>query len=263
MKTAPLNSVLSGLATSVALLAAGPVLRADSIYHNAVANYTVTVHNESTAFTNGVNFNGSSAHLIGPFGALGAPGAGYTHNLGFVSATFQADPGYVFTGLAIAFDQWSYSNSPFDGAHGGAGSWTVPGSTYVGDTNPADPGNTSMAWTGSGDSGSWSYYRYVDWDGGGNQFQSIMGPHGTYPILLDYVSSFTVSMNLNFWVHGNSGYGTSSLGIGTLITGAPPPVDPPVTAVPEGPLSAGLLGAVLFGTMLLGRRVRTSARAVA
>ena len=254
MKTPRLNSVLSGLVTSVALLAAGPGLRADAVYYNAVANYSETVHDESTAFTNGVNFNGSSAHLLGPFGASGVDNSGTNYAYGHVYATFQADPGYVFTGVAIAFDQWSYSNAPFYGGHGGYGSWTVPGSTYVGDINPADPGASSMAWTGSGDSGGWSYYRYVWWDGGGNQFQSLMGPHGTYPIQLDYVSSFTLMMDLTLFAVNNSGYGTSSLGIGTVIAGAPPPVDPPGATVPEGPLSAGFLGAVLFGTMLLGRR---------
>lgn len=97
----------------------------------------------------------------------------------------------------------------------------MSGSTYVGDTNPVDPGISSMAWSGSGDSGSWNYYRYVDWDGGGGGFQSIMGPFGSYPIQLNNASSFTLTMNLDFWVHSNSGYGVSSLGVNTLITGAP------------------------------------------
>jgi hypothetical protein len=263
MKTRRLSSVLSALVTSFVLFAAGPALRADAVYYNGFANYTLTVHDESTVFNDWVNFNGAKASLGGSFSVSGEPNTGTNRVSGYVHATFQANPGYVFTGLSIAFDQWSYGNAHSFGGHGGSGSWTVPGSTYVGDINPVDPGASSMAWSGSGDSGGWSYYRYVWWDGGGGQFQSLMGPHGTYPIQLDYVSSFTLMLNLALFAENNSGYGTSSLGLGTFITGAPPPVDPPVAAVPEGPLSAGLLGAVLFGTMLLGRRAHGTARAVA
>lgn len=255
MKSHPAGSLLRAFALVCTLSAISPALRADAIYYNAFGPYSVTVHDSSTAFNDWVNFNGAKASLGGSFSASGEAGSGTNYSHGHVHATFQADPGYVFTGLSIAFDQWSYGNAPSYGGHGSYGSWTVPGSTYVGDINPADEGASSMAWSGSGDSGGWSYYRYVWWDGGGGQFQSLMGPFGSYPIQLDYVSSFTVLMDLTFFAVNNSGYGTSSLGLNTYITGAPPQ-PPPGTSVPDSGVQASLLGAILLGTFLLRGRIR-------
>lgn len=245
---------LSVLISTAALFMTAHGLQAGTIYYAPYAPFSVTIDDASTAFNDSVSFNGSKASLGGSFGVTGLPGSGLNSISGTVIATFQADPGYVFTGVMLAFDQWSYSNAPFYGGHGGSGSWSVPGSTYVGDINPPDAGADSMSWQGSGSSGGFNYYRYVWWDGGGGQFQSIMGPFGTYPIQLNNVSSFTLTMNLNFWAINESGYGTSSLGVNTLITGAPP-----VSSVPEGAVQPQLLGAVFLGILLLGSRFKPRA----
>lgn len=256
MKTHHPKFALSVLISLAAIFLHTHGLQAGPIYHAPYAPFSVTVHDASTAFDDSVNFNGSKASLGGSFGVSGLPDSGLNSISGTVIATFQADPGYVFTGLMLAFDQWSYSNAPAYGGHGGSGSWSVPGSTYVGDINPADAGASSMAWSGSGSSGGFNYYRYVWWDGGGGQFQSIMGPFGSYPIQLNNVSSFTLTMNLNFWAVNQSGYGTSSLGVHTLITGAPP-----TSSVPEGAVQTQLLGAVFLGVLLLGSRFKPRALA--
>lgn len=116
MKTPRLYSTLIA---SMILLATVSGLRADTIYVNSYANYSVTVSDASTAFNNTVGFNGSKASLGDSFAITGVEGAGYQHLLGSVFATFQADPGYVFTGVLLDFGQWAYSNVPFVGSHGG------------------------------------------------------------------------------------------------------------------------------------------------
>ncbi len=247
MKTLRLKPALLSLAFSVTLIAAIPALRAGPIYH-APAGFSVTVHDSSTLFNNNVTFNGSRTSLVGPAQVQNV-GAGSDILSGFVTATFMADPGYVFTNALLSIGTWTFGNGA--GAYGHYGSWSIPGSTYAGDINPPEDPFDLTAWSGSGSSGSFSRSNFQPWSGGGSDFQSIMGPFGTYPILLDYVSSFTVTMDMTLWVHTTSAYTISALNVHTVMTEAPP-----VTAVPDGPIPFALFGAVLFGTMLLGTRVQ-------
>jgi hypothetical protein len=221
--------------------------------HAPFAPFSVTIESGSTVFNNAINFNGSRADLIGPFGVSGTPNGGQVNVSGTVIATFQADPGFAFSAANLHFGQWSYSNAPFYSGHGHYGSWSIPGSTYVGDLNPADVGPTSDSWTGSGSSGGFSYYRYVWWDGGGHpSYKSIMGPFGTLPVQLGLVSSFTVTLNNTIFAVNDSGYGVSSFNVQTEIVGAPTP--PP--AVPDSAVPPALLGLVTVGLATVGQRLR-------
>ncbi len=222
--------------------------------HAPFAPFSVTIDGASTIFNTGVGFNGSRADLQGPFNVSGTEGGGQVTLSGTVIATFQADPGYAFSAANLHFGQWSYSNAPFFGGHGHSGNWSIPGSTYVGDTNPADAGASSDSWSGSGSGGGFSYYRYVWWDGGGHpDYKAMMGPFGTMPVQLGLVSSFTVTLHTSIFAVNNSGYGVSSFNVSTEIVDAPPP---PV-GVPDGAVSPVVLGFLTVGLATFARRLRS------
>lgn len=247
MKTHRLKSTLPSFGLMVGLLTAIPALMADTIYHG-VAPYSVTVHDSSTLFNNNVTFNGSRASLVGPAQVQNV-GTGGDVLSGFVTATFEADVGFVFTNVLLEIGTWTYGNG--QGGYDHDGTWSIPGSTYVGDTNPPEAFDLT-SWSGSGASGSFRRENYAWFNGGGSDFQSIMGPFGTYPIVLDNVSSFTVTIDMTLRALGTSGYTISAMNVHAVTTEG----YPETPAVPDGPIPFALLGSVLIGTMLLGARAR-------
>ncbi len=238
------------LLAGLAVLGTIGSVRANTV-HAWYAPFSVTVHNSSTIFNSSVLFNGSRTDLGGSFGTTGSADGSTNSVGGTVVATFQADAGYVFTGVDLHFGPWSYSNAPFFGGYSHSGNWTVSGGTYVGDTNPADAGASSESWSGAGSSGGFSLYNFTWWSGGGNQYRTIMSSSAPAPIALSNVTSFTVFLNTEIYAYNTSGYGLSSFNITPEFTFAPP------ATVPDQPLSVALIGAVLLGTAAFGRRHQT------
>ena len=216
-----------------------------SMVHAPHAPFAVLVDPESTIFNETIGFNGTVTGLNGSFGLTGVSGGGWVSTSGTVVAHFLADPGYAFRAVSLGFGPWAYSNAPFYAGHSHGGTWSIPGGVYVGDTNPSDlPGDTTEEWSGSGSSGSFYFARWTWWSGGGGEFRSIMGPWGTFPIELDYVTSFTVTLQTGISVANESGYGVSSFR-----------VYPDIVVVPEPGDLAILLGLAAFGGVALGRRL--------
>lgn len=228
----------------LSLAAAAPALWADAVYHNGIGSYKVTVHDSSTLFADTVTFNGGTAAFRGLGGLQGTNGNGPTLASldGTLTATFVADPGYVFDSVALSFGQWSFSNSLGYGGHGHSGTWFIPGSTYAGGTNPPEQNYpASDSWSGSGSSGSFSHYNFFWWTGGGNSFLPLMD--GT--ILLHGMSSFTLHLDLSMFVTNTSSYGLSSFDATTVTTVAPPPGNTVPDTLPMLPMVAlGLTGLV-------------------
>lgn len=239
------------LLASLATLGPLGSVRANTV-HAWYAPFSVTVEDASTIFNDYALFNGSRTNLYGGFGVRGLGGGPVATTAGGrVVATFEADPGYVFTGVDLHFGQWSWSNSYSFGGYVHTGNWSVSGGTYVGDTNPPDAGTGSTSWSGSGSSGVFAISNFDWWSGGGNQSFGIMGSSPAGAILLSNVTSFTVVMEMDITVYNTSEYGMSSFNITPQFTFAPP------ATVPDQPLSVALIGAVLLGTAAFGRRHQT------
>lgn len=252
MHTPALTTRLATLALALTSLSA--VLHADANYDAPFAPYSVTVHASSTLFADTVTFNGGTAAFRGLGSLQGTDGSGPVLATldGTLSATFVADPGYVFDSVALSFGQWSFSNSLGYGGHGHSGTWFIPGSTYAGGTNPSDAGATSDAWSGNGPTGTFSHYNFNWWTGGGNSWLALMDG----AIQLHGMSSFTLHLDLSMFVVNTSSYGLSSFDATVVSTLAPPPGN----TVPEGPLHPALFAGVLSAVLLLGTRARPHLR---
>lgn len=238
--------------SALGLALATNVLLADSVYSNGIGNYKVTVHDSSTLFADTVTFNGATASFRGLGSLQGTDGSGPTSATldGTLSATFVADPGYVFDSAFLSFGQWSYSNSLGYAGHGHTGTWSIPGSTYAGGTNPPEQNYpASDAWSGNGSSGSFSRYNYFWWTGGGSSFMPVMDGS----ILLNGMSSFTLTLDLSIFVGNTSYYGWSSFDTAASTTFAPPP-PPPGNEVPDTLPMLSVLGAAFAGMSLVRRR---------
>lgn len=240
-------SLLTALFLTLSL--AAPDLRAGIIYDAPFAPFSVTVHDSSTLFNTTVGFNGGRAGLGGPVGLTGTePGPSYASLSGLVVATFTADPGYVFDSVSLTFGQWSYSNSVEYGGHGYSGSWHIPGATYAGGTNPPEIGAVSSeAWSGSGSSGTFSRSDFTWWSGGGGGGRNLMDGL----ILMNGMSSFTLTLDLTVFVTNKSSFGTSSFDVHTAMSEAPPVGNPVPDALPVLPV----LAAAMAGLVSLRRRL--------
>lgn len=199
------------------------VAHAQQTAHAPYAPFSVTLESGSNLFAESFGFNGSQAALKGGFGLSGVQGQ-WTSTSGALQATFHADPGYYFTSVGLSLGPWSYSNSPSYGGYALAGNWRIPGSNYVGNTDPVETSGASQSgWSGSGDSGTFKHAYFEWWSGGGGEFLSIMGPWGTYPIDLPNVTSFTLFFDSSLSVGDVSGFGVSHLAVTPEIAPIPEP----------------------------------------
>ena len=241
-----MHPVLSALVLSLAF--AAPAAAAPIFAPNG--NYSVEIHPFSS-LTPLAGFNGSRADFTG-FGISNYLPATATQGNRTLTATFTANPGYVFEGAHIGIGQWSFSWLDGSGLAFTL-QWSIPGATYAGGSSSNSPApdcsNPGIGhwWTGSGSSGCSRFVAgFGPQGGGGFTHMSIM--EGTLPIQLTDVQSFTVTVNAQIWAGGTNGFGdglTSGFGFSTLgiqaiaVEGEPAP-----TATPE---PAGLL--VLAGAL--------------
>ncbi len=239
-------------------LAAGPAAAAPVFA--PFGNYSVEINPSSTGLTPLVGFNGSRADFDG-FGVSNYRPANSTQVVETLSATFTANPGYVFQGAGIGVGQWSFSWTEGSGIAFNI-QWSIPGAIYAGGSsaNSPMPGCTNSGvdhwWTGSGSSGCSRFVAgFGPQGGGGFEYMSIMG--GPMPILLADVQSFTVTVTADIWAGGQnafgdgltSGFGFSSLGITAFaVEGEPAPA-----AVPE-PAGLALLAGALAALGTARRR---------
>ena len=199
--------------------------------HAPFAPFSATVNPGSTIFTQ-QGFNGGRADFGGGWGYHHpTPGVNGSTGPQFLSATFNADPGFVFTGISLGFENWSFSNPE--------GSWV----------------KLFMNWNvrvGSDSTiGSWEFQPSGPTQGGGGDL-GLPIP-GSF-VALGNVSSFTVEVVASIWGGGHGAYGDgkgaslgfSQLGMDTLYTEG----NPVTTPVPEPETYAmmlaglGLLGLV-------------------
>jgi hypothetical protein len=244
---------------SAGLLAALPHLGANPI-HAPNAPFSVQVGGTSTIFNSVVGFNGSRADFGAPWGSTwNSAQQNFSSGWQTFTATFQADPGNVFTSANLGFGQWSFS-VPEGGWLWFQMNWSLPGGTYLGNNNLDDtyhtsPGGTS--WNVGQGHGNYQYWHYSNQGGGGFSFMPIMD-FGS-PLLLNNVSSFTVSFSALIQ-HGGGVFGDGTgAGLGfsafqvsaTTVPGTPAP-----SAVPDAANTLMLLGAGLLGLLGAERKTR-------
>ncbi|MDQ5978236.1 MAG: hypothetical protein QG602_1210 [Verrucomicrobiota bacterium] len=259
MKTHALR--LAAVSFSV-FLAAATALRADAIYVNSATGYSVTVHDSSTIFNTTAGFNGNRTDFGGSWGSQYVGGGATWSGTQSFSATFQANPGSVFTGAYINFGQWSFAVP--EGSYVELYmDWSLPGAVYTGsDHTPLyDPyGHGGVYWDIGEGGGVYRWKHAINQGGGGFGFMSFMDFSSL--LLLDNVSSFTMSFNLGI-AHGGNTFGDNKgAGLGfsdfqvapTLKAGEPK--DPPTATVPETGATAILLGAGLLGLLGASRRLK-------
>ncbi len=238
-------------ATSLVLVLLAATARANTV-HAWNGPYAVTVDDSSTVFNNGILFN-AGAMLAGPVDVTGLRNGttARTTLSGTVTATFQADTGYAFSGVDLGFGAFDFYSIIGPHGWGYSGTWHVTGGTYTETTNPVEAGMNDMAWSGSGDTGNFSGYDWMEWVGGGGQWLNIMGANGPGPIIqLALVNSFTVSLDYTVWAYDNSHFAVSDFVITPTI------VESAVNTVPDGGVSPLLVGGVMLALGGLARRRR-------
>ncbi len=254
----PTARTISGVVLlSMLLMAAVPGVRAGFV-HAPFAPLAVEVGGSSSVFNSVVGFNGSRADFGGPWGSQWDVALqNYSTGWQTFSATFQADPGNVFTSAVIGFGQWSFA-VPEGGWLWFEMNWSLPGSTYGGGNNVAynyynSPGGASWQ-VGSG-GGNYQYWHHGNQGGGGFQFMPIMD-FGV-PLILGNVSTFSVNFSARIQ-HGGAYFGDgrgAGLGFSDFqVTAYTAPGNPPPSAVPEFGATAALLGATLLGLLAVGTR---------
>lgn len=218
--------LVSGWLASIAVLVP---LHVSAQQHAPNAPFSVSVNSGSTILTQ-QGFNGGRADFGGGWG-YHHPTPGVTGSTGpqFLSATFNADPGFVFTGVSLGFEGWSFAN---------------PENSWV---------KLFMNWNvragSDGASGSWEFQPSGPTQGGGGGL-GLPIP-GSF-VALGNVSGFTVEIEASIWAGGPGSFGDgkgaslgfSQLGMNTLYTEGDP-VTPPV---PE----PGTYAMMLVGLGLLG-----------
>lgn len=228
------------VASSLAVVAGLVSLHAKAQVHAPSAPFTATLNSSgSTIFNTTQGFNGGRADFGGSWGYTNPMGGSVTTSgVQSFSATFDADPGSVFTNVSLGFEGWSYSN----------------------------PENSSVAfymnWNVSAGSDSWSgTYTFTlggPQGGGGGLGLPIPGS----AIALGNVATFSVDFEASIWAWGlgyfgdgtGAGLGFSQFGVNT-VTAAGNPV---TTPIPEPEIYAMMgLGLGLLGWM--GRRRRLQA----
>lgn len=246
-----------------ALLAAVASLRADSVYINPGNPYSVTVHDSSSVFNTMVGWNGSRADFGKSWGSYYVAGGPNWSGTQYFSATFQANPGSVFTSASIGFSQWSFS-VPEGGYLHLYMNWSLPGSVYTGSNytpNILPLGGTK--WVVGDGSGQFEWRHAITQGGGGFEFMPIMD-FGSQ-LLLNNVSNFTVSFAIGMAYGGNvfgdgtgAGLGFSFFSVMPVLTAGTlnSPVNPPGTAVPDTGATALLLGAGVLGLIGARRRLK-------
>lgn len=240
-----MRPILSSLILSLAL--AAPAAASPIFAPNG--NYSVVIH-PSSSLTPLSGFNGSRADFAG-FGISNFLPATSNQGIRTLTATFTANPGYVFEGAQIGVGQWSYAWTEGSGI-GFNVNWSIPGATYAGgssnNTPAADCSNPGVDhwWTGSGGSGCSRFVAGFGPQGGGGFTElQIMG--GAMPILLADVQSFTVTVSADIWAGGQNAFGdglTSTFGFSSLGIQAYAVEGEPAATTPE---PAGLL--VLAGAL--------------
>ncbi len=251
-----MRPILASIVLSLALAAPAEAAPAFAPF----GNYSVEINPSSTGLSPVIGFNGPRADFAG-FGVGNYLPATSTHQVQTLSATFTANPGYVFEGAQIGVGQWSFSWLDGSGL-GFTLQWSIPGATYAGgssNNSPApDCSNSGVDhwWTGSGSSGCSRFVAgYGPQGGGGFTHMSIMD--GTMPILLADVASFTVTVTAGIWASGTnafgdgltSGFGFSSLGIAAYAVEG----EPAATSTPE-PAGLALLAGALAAFAAARRR---------
>jgi hypothetical protein len=261
MKTHALPFIAVSLS---ALLAAAASLRADAVYVNSLNNYSVTVHDSSTAFNTTVGFNGNRADFGGPWGSTYVGGGSTWSGARSFSATFNANSGNVFTGAYINFGQWSFA-VPEGSYLELYMDWSLPGAVYTGSDKtplyePYGPGG--IYWEIGDGGGVYRWKHAITQGGGGFEFMPIMD--FASQLLLNNVSTFTLSFDIGI-AHGGNVFGDGTgAGLGfsdfqvapTLAAGEP--VNPTGPTVPESGATALLLGAGLLGLIGASRRLKMS-----
>ena len=218
-------------------------LHAGAQVHAPSAPFTATVNPVSTIFTQ-QGFNGGRADFGGGWGYHHpTPGVNGSTGTQFLSATFNADPGFVFTGISLGFEGWSFFNPE--------GSWI----------------KLFLDWTvlagGDSTSGDWEFQPSpINGAQGGGGGLGLPIP-GSF-VALDNVSSFTVNVAASIWGGGHGAFGDgkgaflgfSQLGMHTVYTEGNPVMAP----VPEPETYAMMLaGLGLLGVMARRRKQILSA----
>ncbi|MBI5692288.1 MAG: hypothetical protein HZC55_19575 [Verrucomicrobia bacterium] len=228
--------------------------------HNPLAPYSVDVGATSTVFNSLVGFNGSVANFGAPWGSTWNFFQGNTSSgLQTFTATFQADPGSVFTGANLGFGQWSFS-VPDGGYLWFSMDWTLPGAVYTGSNHQISTYHTfpsGTSWQVGPGGGNYQWWHRSNQGGGGFEFMPIMD-HGV-PLLLNNVSSFSVTFSAII-LHGGAyfgdgngaGLGFSNFSVNPIVV----PGVPSTPAVPDGTSTALLFGVGILGLLSLGRWAR-------
>jgi hypothetical protein len=246
----------SPLLLVASLVAIVPVVHAGTI-HAPYADYAVEVGATSSIFNSTVGFNGSRADFGGPWGTQYDSNQGNTDS-GWqtFNATFQADPGSVFTNATLSFGQWSFA-VPEGGYLWFMMYWDLPGSSYSGSNNLDDTYFTSpggASWQVGSGGGSYHWWHRNNQGGGGFSFMNIMDFN--VPLTLSNVSTFSVAFRL-FTYHGGNVFGDGKgAGIGFSnfsVQAITAPGAPAPQTVPESGTTVFLVGASLLGLTLLRR----------
>jgi hypothetical protein len=187
-------------------------LQAIAQVHAPYAPFTATLNPGSTIFTT-QGFNGGRADFGGGWGYVNpTPGSVTSTGDQFFSATFDADPGSVFTGVSLGFEGWSFANPE--------NSWVLLDlnwNVYAG----------SDSWSGD----YWFQPSGPTQGGGGGLGLPIPGS----ALALNNVASFTVEFTARIWAGGpgyfgdgqGAGLGFSQFGVNT-VTAAGHPVTTPI-----------------------------------
>jgi len=223
---------------SVAMLAP---LHVNAQVHAPYAPITATL-NPSSIFNTAQGFNGGRADFGGGWGYHHpTPGVNGSTGSQTFSATFNADPGFVFTGVSLGFEGWSFSNPD--------NSWVK---LFL---------NWDVLAGSDSKSGSWEFQPSGPTQGGGG---GLGLPIPGSIVALGNVSSFTVEFEASIWAGGpgsfgdgkGAGLGFSQFGVNTVYTEGTPVTTP----VPEPETYAMMLaGLGLLGFMARRRKQQLAA----